>query len=493
VFIPHNQQIVFGEGDDIPNETGMDLNFCFNFGTMTEEELGVCIIGQGYVGLTLSAAMARSGYDILGIERDEEKLKNLQDGVPHFTETGLEETIQAHQSLGTLQFKKSIESADTVDRSVYIVAVGSPLVDDGVDMTSITSAIDSVADVVEPDDTVIIRSTVIVGTAREMYDRLVDQSSLDGDDEIYYLHAPERTVQGDALAEIENLPQIVGGIDERSTKRGTEIFSRTADVIIDVDSLEASEMIKLFDNTYRDINIAIGNAFGEIARQHGLDGQRLIKLANAGYVRNNIKQPGAGVGGGCLPKDPYLLLKSISDMDDKTLTGSVSELVTTSRDINESMPELTVSQARDALERTGRQDGLSILVLGVAFKGKPSTNDTRNTPAEPIIKQLREHGKIDAYDPDVEPWKIESCGATPVAPESDLSSLFEGKVYDLLIISNNNPVFETLNLYKVRQHMADSPIIVDGWDVLPAETVIELGFHYEVVGGITHSPDEKED
>lgn len=442
----------------------------------------ICIIGQGYVGLTLTAAMAQSGYDVLGIERDREKLEDLQDGVPHFNETGLQETIRTQQKLDKLRFRRSLEDADVSGCSVYILAVGSPLDGDGEpDTSSLESAIRSVSGVLEPNDTVVVRSTISVGTSTEMLDILDAESNVEVPEELYFLHAPERTVQGDALAEIHNLPQIVGGYDEKSVDKGAEIFSRTADVIIKVDSPEAAEMIKLFDNTYRDINIAIGNAFGEIARQNGLDGQRLIKLANSGYDRNAIMQPGAGVGGGCLPKDPYLLMNSVDDPDG--LLESVVDFIGTGREINESMPETTNALVREAFEATNRDSDVRALVLGVAFKGRPGTNDIRNTPAEPIISELSSHGTVDAYDPLVEDEKIASLDARPVAPESDLTSLFESETYDIVVIANDNPAFKNIDLHRVRDAMAERPIIVDGWNLLPRTTVEELDFYYDVVGG----------
>lgn len=456
---------------------------------MITDEIGVCIVGQGYVGLTLTAAMVRSGYDVLGIEKDKERLNDLQNGTPHFEERGLEETIQTHQSLEKLRFCKSLEEADTEDRDVYIVAVGSPLDNGEPDTGALESAIDSVASVIETDDTVVIRSTISVGTASKMLDRLVMKSDLNDSDDVCYLQAPERTVQGDALAEIQHLPQIVGGYNDRSTTRGAEIFSKTADVIIEVDSLEAAEMIKLFDNTYRDINIAIGNIFGQIARQHGLDGQRLIKLANSGYARNNIKQPGAGVGGGCLPKDPYLLLDSMLPENEEGLEEPIRDFIEGSRTINESMPGVTIEQIRETLRRTGRNGDINALVLGVAFKGRPSTNDIRETPAKPVVEELLKHGNVDAYDPDVEDWKIERLGANPVDPVSNISSVFKKSSYDLVVLANNNPVFEDLNLYTVHELMSESPIIIDGWNILPTETVVELDFVYEVVGGVSYYPD----
>ncbi|WP_336325837.1 nucleotide sugar dehydrogenase [Halovenus sp. HT40] len=455
---------------------------------METDGLSTCVIGQGYVGLTLTSVMVRSGYDVLGVEKDPERLQKLQAGEPHFEERGLEETIQSHQSMGRLRFRQSLEGLNASEYSIYIIAVGSPLEGGKPDTSALESAVDETANVVEPGDTVIIRSTISVGTADRMLDRLITQSSLDSRQQLYYLQAPERTVQGDALAEIRDLPQIVGGYNEASTNRGAEIFSEISDVIIDVDSLEAAEMIKLFDNTYRDINIAIGNAFGQIARQHGLDGQQLIKLANSGYGRNNIKQPGAGVGGGCLPKDPYLLIESMETAAGDGLDSEVRQLIETGRQINESMPEVTLSQANEALQRTGRESNTKTLVLGVAFKGRPTTNDTRNTPAEPVIEGLSEYGTVDAYDPDVEDWKIESLGANPVSPDSELTGLFEERTYDLVALLNNNPAFEDIDLYRTYQGMAEEPIIVDGWDVFPTRTVIDLGFHYEVVGGVSYDP-----
>ncbi|SFG17415.1 UDP-N-acetyl-D-mannosaminuronic acid dehydrogenase [Halopelagius inordinatus] len=457
---------------------------------MPDPDTGICVIGQGYVGLTLTAAMAQSGYDVLGIERDEEKLSDLQQGIPHFDETGLKETIRTQQKIGKLRFRKSLEEADVSDRSVYILAVGSPLDENGEpDTSALESAIKSVSTILEPEDTVIIRSTISVGTSREMLEILKREAEIDIPEELYFLHAPERTVQGDALAEIHNLPQVVGGYDEKSVDRGAEVFSHTADVIIEVDSPEAAEMIKLFDNTYRDINIAIGNAFGEIARQNDLDGQRIIKLANAGYDRNSIMQPGAGVGGGCLPKDPYLLMNSVDEADG--LLDSVLQFIDTSRNINESMPDVTNAIIRDALTETGREDGVRSLVLGVAFKGRPGTNDIRNTPAEPIISELSAYGTVDAYDPLVEDEKISSLNARSVEPDDDLTSLFEKEVYDIVVIMNDNPLFENLDLHRVKEGMAKRPIIIDGWNLLPKTTVKQLGFYYDVVGGQKSSGETK--
>ena len=364
------------------------------------------------------------------------------------------------------------------------MAVGSPLdSDDGPDLSILRSAVTELAGVLEPDDTVIIRTTISVGTAREMSRLIERETSLVVGKNLYLAQAPERTVQGAALEEIQSLPQVIGGYDKESADRAERVFSDVAESLIKVESLEAAELIKLFDNTYRDISIAIGNAFGEIAAAHGLDGQRLIDVANAGYDRNHIKNPGAGVGGGCLPKDPYLLLDSLAE--GSGVVENARELVSTAREINESMPGVTcdlIDSAIAATDRGGKDT--TALVLGTAFKGQPATNDTRNTPAYPIIQHLNDLGTVHAYDPHVEPGEISNLGAKPVIIDT-LDEVFSTATYDLLVVANDNPAFRNIDLSTAANRMAPQPIIVDGWRTFHPRTARRLGFEYRLVGGDT--------
>lgn len=452
---------------------------------MDLESERICIIGQGYVGLTLTAVVAQSGYDVLGVERDREKLDSLQEGTTHFDEPGLETTIRTQMNLGSLEFERVLTADNTADCAAYIVAVGSPLDSDGsgADLSMLQSAVENIAEHLDSGDTVIIRSTISVGTARRMANVLEERSDFVAGEDFYVAQAPERTVQGAALEEIRSLPQIIGGYNERSVDEAESIFNEIAETLIKVGPLEAAELIKLFDNTYRDINVAIGNAFGEIAAAHGLNGHRLIKLANAGYERNQIKKPGAGVGGGCLPKDPYILVESVTNGSSVVDLGE--ELILTARDINESMPDVTGDLIAEIIKKTGRTKGeVTSLVLGAAFKGQPATNDIRNTPAAPIIESLNEFGRVATYDPHVEDEKIELLGATPVdTGDRGLKSLFDDRTYDLLVIANDNPIFKDLDLSYAYKRMADDPVIVDGWGLYDHKTVHRIGFEYRVVGG----------
>ncbi|WP_435186674.1 nucleotide sugar dehydrogenase [Halobellus sp. EA9] len=441
----------------------------------------ICIVGQGYVGLTLSAVMAEVGFDVLGLEQDEEKLEGLQNNEPHFEEPELANTIATQRRLGNLRFARDTDVPEAADRSTYILAVGSPLrADNRPNVDIVQSAVKSIASVIQEDNLVILRSTIPPGTAEQMVGVLEEETGLEAGEDFLLAHAPERTLQGSALSELRNLPQIIGGYNTPSVDAAEEVFREVTDTIVRVGPLRAAEMVKLMDNTYRDVNIAIGNAFGEIARAYGLDGQSLITAANKGYDRNNIKQPGAGVGGGCLPKDPYLLLDEF-DEDGLTARELASEMIVNARSLNEEMPNVTVSMIKDALTE---YDDIHALVLGVAFKGRPATNDIRHTPAGPIIEALDEFGKIDAFDPHVENEKIESLGARPVERTDDesLTSLVERAGYDVLVVANNNPLFKELDLFRVREANDRDVILVDGWGMYSPRTVERVGLQYVGVG-----------
>jgi UDP-N-acetyl-D-mannosaminuronic acid dehydrogenase len=160
-----------------------------------------------------------------------------------------------------------------------------------------------------------------------------------------------------------------------------------------------------------------------------------------------------------------------------------SDFVRTARQINESMPTVTCELVRSALERTGRgEDEITALVLGTAFKGRPATNDTRNTPAKPIIDELVTHGRVNAYDPHVEDHKIVELGATPVEA-AELEELFDEETYDVIVVANDNPAFRDLDLSYAVSRMAPDPILIDGWGTFDPKTATRLGFEYRLVGG----------
>lgn len=451
----------------------------------TLEKRDVCVIGQGYVGLTLTAVLAQSGFDVVGLEKDEDRYEKLQAGKPHFDEPELAKSISTQQTLGNLRFGRSTDHSDASHASAYIIAVGSPLDENKTPNTEIVeSAVDSATRVLDVGDLIVLRSTIPVGTSERIIDQIQDETDLDVGEDVSLVHAPERTLQGAALKELRYLPQVIGADDRGSVVEAEQLFRHVTDTIMRVESLRAAEMIKLMDNTYRDVTIALGNAFGEIARSHGLDGTRLIEAANKGYDRNQIKQPGLGVGGGCLPKDPYLVLDSLPDDIGPSISMS-ADLIRNARQINEEMPHVSTKLLEGALSAVGKDSAeLRSLVLGTAFKGQPATNDIRHTPAEPVIDFLADRGSVDGYDPNVEDEKIASLGAHPVSTGGgDVTDVATRAAYDVIVIANTNPEFKELDLAAVAEAVDDQAVLFDGWNLLSGRTVEQMGLTYLSVGG----------
>src|SRR5579875_2407707 len=267
----------------------------------------VAVIGLGYVGLTLGVALARRGVQVIGVERRGSIVELTNRGVPHFSEIGLAEALNSVVQNGTLTATESLDGFPPCQ--YYIITVGTPLsAETGqprLDM--IEAAAKQVADHFPDDCAVILRSTVRIGTTREVVKPVLDRAG-----KRYFLSmCPERTLEGDALRELANLAQIVGGVDDLASDRAASLFSRLTHTIVRVDNPETAEMIKLVDNTYRDVSFAFGNEVARACVAIGINAHDVIKFGKLGYPRTNVARPGL-VGGPCLEKDPHILLHSLA-------------------------------------------------------------------------------------------------------------------------------------------------------------------------------------
>ena len=274
-----------------------------------ETDNEICIMGMGYVGLTLAVAMATKGYTVHGTEIDEKKLELMRDRKPHFYEVGLESAMRSVIDRGSLTFSRVIPSKPY---PVYIITAGTPLIKGTraprFDMIERISR--EIASVMNQNSLVILRSTVAVGTTRNVVFAILKQKV----EFPQIAFCCERTVEGKALEEIFTLPQVIGAIDERSFKRAASIFHRITPTLLQVSSLETAELVKLLDNVYRDTQFALGNEVAEICEILGINEYEAIRAANLGYDRTNIALPGY-VGGPCLEKDPYILAYSLRDYE----------------------------------------------------------------------------------------------------------------------------------------------------------------------------------
>lgn len=423
----------------------------------------ICIIGMGRVGLTLAITLASAGFKILGVEREQEIVRSLNKGKPHFYEKGLEALLRKHLADGALKVSGEIEEK----QEAYIVCVGTPIdkASKKAILEPLIRATEEVAGQIEDENTVILRSTVPIGTSRNRVLPILKKQGK----RFHLAYCPERTIEGKALIELKELPQIVGGLDEESVERSVSVFSRITPTTVRVESLEAAEFIKLIDNTYRDLKFALANEIGLLATRYGIDGFKLIKAANYAYPRNDIPIPGF-VGGACLSKDPYILYQSA------LAGGNEVRLPKLARQINEGLITFVAQKIEDELRSLGKNiKQAKIFILGIAFKGEPETDDTRDSPAVDLVSYLKhEYGcrQISGHDFVVGHEEIAKAGMDP-------ASLEEGfKGADCAVLMNSHRLYYDLDMGLLGL-MNKPAIFFDGWHMFsPQEIAKNAGIIY---------------
>jgi len=417
--------------------------------------LAVSILGLGYVGMTLSLKLAEAGQNVFGVDCNESIVRTLMQGRVHLSEPGLQELLGKH--LGK-RFFPSTRLPPHHHGSSYVICVNTPVDSVGrIDLSPLTAAASDVGRSLREGDLVAVRSTVPPGTTRRMVVPTLEScSGLQAGRDFGVCVAPERTVEGKALAELGRLPQIIGGFDASSAEAGQALFrSVTPDTRV-VSSMEAAEMVKLLDNCYRYAVFAIGNEFGLACEALGLDAAEVIEAANWHYPRNDIKMPGAGVGGGCLPKDARMMIDAMKR------SGVSPTLLRAARKVNEGMPR-RIFEIVDGFHAANRipKNRSKILILGFAFKGKPQVNDTRHSPGGYLSRLLRKSGyNVCGYDPAVSEDQIRSFGAEPCEVQEGFMQATAA------VAMNDNPTFADLDLAKLSRRMSSPCLIVDGWRIL---------------------------
>jgi UDP-N-acetyl-D-mannosaminuronic acid dehydrogenase len=409
----------------------------------------VCIVGLGYVGLTLAVAMADAGFIVHGVETDQRILDCLADKRAHFSELGLNERLAVQIERGLMHFGATVERSD--DTTVYIVTVGTPVkADKRTNYESFTTVMHAIAGVLKANDLVILRSTVRVGVTQDLAKPILDATGVPYD----LAFCPERTLEGKALVELRTLPQVVGGVDEQSTFRASQLFSFLTPSIMKVSNAETAEMVKLINNTQRDMMFAFANEVAEMCDTLGISAQEVISSGNLGYPRANLPYPGP-VGGPCLEKDPYILAEGLEAF------GFKPTLALAGRQWNEGIPERSVARMKADLTLRGNANPARIAVLGSAFKGRPETDDLRGSPVIAIIQELRKAfpgSELVAWDPIVSPANLRTLDLIPV---ESVEAAFDGT--SLVVMQNNHPALERLKLPKLAQSMVKPALIYDYW------------------------------
>lgn len=420
----------------------------------------ISIVGMGYVGLTLAGSCLSVGHNVVGVEINETIRNTINKGKAHFHEPGLDEILTEAVNKNKLHCIHPEEHKNLVNCEIFIITVGTPLISgtETPNLDYIKSALNTIIPYLDKDKLVILRSTVLVGLTRsEVIPYILKNSDLTIED-INICFAPERTVEGNAMSELKNLPQIVGYNNSIAKKLAGHFFSTYVREIKLVNSIEAAELVKLFNNVYRDLNFSIGNAFNDIAKYYNLNGYEVIEAANFNYDRSNIALPGF-VGGPCLEKDSYILC---NNLDNDKLT----DFILNGRKFNESQEDKVTEWITNNFKLKDR-----IILTGMAFKGVPDTGDLRGSSSVKIYQKLKRKGFSHIYIHDfiVEEKELKEIGSDKVIIDIKNTR----KDFKLVAILNNNTRYKDKEFIDLIEKKSEQ--ILDIWNITKLPNIKTIG------------------
>lgn len=344
----------------------------------------ICVMGLGYIGLPTASLLATKGFDVFGVDVREQIVNTINDGQIHIVEPDLDILVKSAVQSGQLKAGLEPRPAD-----VFIIAVPTPFRDGKKpDLSYIRQATQAIADYLEPGNLVILESTSPVGTTDEIVAaQLRDAGHRVGED-IFVAHCPERVLPGRILIELVENDRVVGGINDASTEAAVAFYESFVRGDVIGTTAKTAELVKLTENSYRDVNIAFANEISMIADVEGINTWEVIELANR-HPRVNILNPGPGVGGHCIAVDPWFIVDR---------SPQLSRLIRTAREVNDYKPEWVIERVR---KQAARFKDPVIGCLGLAFKA--DVDDLRESPAYDIVKQIQQEqlGKVLVCEPNL--------------------------------------------------------------------------------------------
>ena len=351
----------------------------------------ICVLGLGYIGLPTASTFAANGLKVLGVDINPNVIETLRSGNIHIHEPGLRTVVESALYSGHLTVAYQPEEADA-----FLITVPTPFYEgrhgeyEGrkyrlADMRAVTSATEAIVPYLRKGNLVVLESTSPPRTTVDLVRPILERSGLQAGVDFYLCYSPERVLPGQILRELIENARVVGGITPESARAGHDLYATFVQgQIIETDATTA-EMVKLMENTSRDVNIAIANEFARLAEKFGVDVWDAIKLANL-HPRINILSPGPGVGGHCISVDPWFFVETAPEL---------TPLIYHARQVNDEQPHFVVAKAKQAL---GSLQGKKIAALGLAYK--PDVDDLRESPATEVIHLLQKEGaQVKAWEP----------------------------------------------------------------------------------------------
>ena len=437
------------------------------------KEAKIVVVGLGYVGLPVACLFAKAGFKVTGIDLDKKKITLINKGISPLdsVEEGIEDLVGSAVKKG---FYATPNYIVVKDAEVILVCVDTPVEanDHLPAYKALRGALTSIGENLRSGTLVIVESTIAPGTTTNLVIPTLQKSSgMKANKDFYVGHCPERLMPTRIFKQLKTYPRVVGGLTPETGQVMVELYKNITSGDLDRTDPLTAEVTKTEENSFGDTLIAQANALALLAQSYGVDGREVIKLVRKipGYWGSYLN-PGPGVGGHCLPKDPYLkimqLKRSGGEEKAKTL---VAQLVNLTREINDYMPKNMAALIEEALKEVKVvPKNATVALLGFAYKA--NTDDTRNSPTEALVKHLKGRVReVRIHDPFVREY------------QGDLETVLKGTNVLVLMCKHND--YAKIDLKKVKNLLATAAI-VDGWNFFPKETARKMGFVYKGVGNV---------
>ncbi len=412
----------------------------------------VCVLGLGYIGLPTASVLATNGFDVVGIDVAEHVVATVSSGHIHIEEPGLATVVQAAIHSGKLRAAYDPEPAD-----IHIIAVPTPLTKQKTaDMTYVRRAAETLVPHLRAGTLVILESTSPPGTCRDLVRPILEQSGLEVGKDLHLAYCPERVLPGKILTELIQNDRIIGGYDRESAERARDIYARFVEGELFLTDATTAEMVKLLENTYRDVNIALANEASRICETLGVDFWEVSRYANR-HPRVHIHSAGPGVGGHCISVDPWFLVEKAPEQ---------ARLIRLARTCNDAMPDHVVAVLKDLVAAVAEP---KVALLGLAYKD--NVDDLRESPALRVAQLLEAAGiAFQANDPLVK--------QAPVTMHP-VDTCLDGA--DCLLLLAGHDAYRQMLPEDAARRMR-TPVLFDTRNALDHPAWTRAGFHVRVLG-----------
>lgn len=419
----------------------------------------VCVVGLGYVGLPVAVLAAGKGFPVSCYDANPAIISSLSEGRIHITDARLQEQFDGVKDNMRVTDDAQIALADA---DVVVVCVPTPVdVHRVPDLSPLTAAVQTVAAHLKKGQLVVVESTIYPGVTEHLVAPLLEETGLTAGTDFYLAHCPERIDPGNEEWPLARIPRVLGGIDPESSKRAAAFYRSLLDAeVYATKTVREAEAAKVVENTFRDINIAFVNELAQSFDAAGIDVVDVIRAASTKPFSFMAHYPGCGVGGHCIPVDPYYLIDAAKQ------SGFDHKFLVLARDINNSMPAYTVQRLEESLaERELALKDITVGLLGLAYKG--GVDDIRESPALKIRELLKNLGAVVlAFDP-------------YLPGESDVASLDELlQRCHAVVLATDHPSFRDIDFSQA----TNLSVVVDGRNVLDKHTIESAGIAYRGIG-----------